>query len=238
MRTAPPRRFAGMAIFVICLLLGVGLGLAAGGLQNVFLGALAGPVAGLMARDLALRYERLPRQALFGGALSFALMVTVHVLWLRAAVGLVLLPGLALGAFYSGTLLTASPLRHRVLGALLGALPMPLMGLVANAVGAQSRLAIMLIDATLTFAWLAAIFGWIADRSLSRLPWQALGGAIFGLAGMGACQIFMLVMNLDFSTPIRAAELTLTSQLMTGVSACTGAWLGAIVGRGYILPKE
>jgi hypothetical protein len=237
METSPRHRRIEQGGLIVCVLYGIVVGLMTGGWQAVLRGGFVGLMTGCMFASLISRLGRISRQAMIGGVAGAALFVALGVLWPSPLDEAVTLPMAALSGFALGGLVMASPMRFLVAGALIGGLPMPLIGLVAYTIASGNRQLTLFITIIPVMALLWAAFGWLQTRSLAAVwPW-ALLGAIIGLGLLGIDRGMALFSGPRTpSRPITPSEMMLSLKIMTGVGALLGAWLGAVAGNNSIFP--
>jgi hypothetical protein len=224
--------------WIVCVLCGIAVGLVNGGWQGGIKGALFGNLGSSMLLGLLASLERISRRAMIGGLVGAGLLVAAEILVLslhgRSVPALwigVTLPIMALSGFQVGVVLSASRARFVLVGALIGALPMPLIGLVAYTIAGDNRDLLQLISVTLFGALLVAVLRCLTTRSLANLWRWAIGGAIFGLVFIGIVQL-----SLPPSSPMKPAEMMSALKFLTAFGAMLGGWLGAMVSSNSLYP--
>ena len=230
--------------WIVCVLFGIAIGLLDGGWQGGIKGALFGNLGASMFLGLVSRLEHITRRSMLGGMVGAGLLVTgellvlslsdrsVPVLWIG-----VTLPIMALSGFSWGALLSESRARFVLVGALLGALPLPLISLIAHSIASGKRELTTLITATLVGALLVAAIGWMTQRWRARLWIWAISGAIFGFVFVMFLYRDVLVFGQQTaSRPITATEMLGILKFMAVFGAMQGGMLGALFGPNALFP--
>jgi hypothetical protein len=186
-------------------------------------------IIGNMVVVLVEDFAGIPRRPLIGGVVAAALAVAA--LWGSPAADALWLPLGALSGFSIGGLLAASPVRFVVVGALLGALPMPLIGFITLLINQYSPVLSSLVTLGLSIALLLVGIGWMVERSLANFWRWAILGAVIGLVFAGLVELGMwLFSGPRLSRPMPAERMLSFIKMLAQIGGFAGAILGAVGG--------
>jgi hypothetical protein len=219
---------------IVGVLYGSVVALLTGGVQHLVSGAMSGVMLGIMFSVVVEDFAGIPRRALIGGVVVAALFVAVDLRFgLKPATDALTLPFGALSGFSLGALLSAPPVRFVLVGALLGALPMPLIGFIFQLIQPYSPALSNLVVLGLSIALLLVGIGWMVERSLANFWRWAILGAVIGLVFAGLTELGMWLFSgprLLTSRPIPAERMLSLIKMLAQIGGLAGAILGAATG--------
>jgi hypothetical protein len=214
---------------IVGVLYGSAVALLTGGVQELVSGAMSGVMLGIMFSVVVEDLEGIPRRPLIGGVVVAALAVAT--LWRSSAADALWLPMVALSGFSLGSLLSAPPVRFVLVGALLGALPMPLIGFIFQLIQPYSPALSIIVTLGLSIALLLVGIGWMLERSLANFWRWAILGAVIGLVFAGLVELGMwLFSGPRLSRPMPAERMLSFIKMLAQIGGFAGAMLGAVGG--------
>jgi hypothetical protein len=230
--SAESRRRLRRGGLIVGVLYGIAVALLTGGTQELFSGAFSGWMIGNMFSVLVEDFEGIPRRPLIGGVAGAALFVALELRFpLSPATDALMLPLGALSGFGVGGLLAASPVRFVAGGALLGALPMPLIGFIFQLIQPYSSVLAKLVVLSLSMALLLVGIGRMVERSLANFWRWAILGAVIGLVFSGLVELgIWLFSGPRLSRPMPAERMLSLIKILAQIGAFAGAILGAVIG--------